>query len=324
MIRRVFAVTAAALALAAYRMAPETAPEPVTIAARAIPIDPADPAHDRFGRLRYLGGLELAAHDRRFGGISGMRFLRDGRLAAVSDEGSWITLTLNEDGDRLTGIRAATIAKMADLTGRPLRAKFEADAEALELDTDGSRVVAYERNHRVWRYDPEDGRPRARVFPDPAWMARLTPNSGIEAMARIGGAWLFLAEEAGANAYNGVLQGGGALSATYGRVSYLAPDGFKPTDAAALDPTHVLILNRRYSPAMGVAAALMLAPIDPARLAMGKPELLATFASPLSIDNMEALDVRHVGGRTFVYLASDDNFSPLQRTLLLKFEVLGR
>ena len=28
------------------------------------------------------------------------------------------------------------------------------------------------------------------------------------------------------------------------------------------------------------------------------------------------------GGRTFIYLVSDDNFSPLQRTLLLKFELL--
>ncbi len=324
LIRRAAILAAALLALAAYRMAPETGAERITVAARAVPIDPSDPAHTRFGRLQYLGGLELSAHDRRFGGISGMRFLPDGRLQAVSDDGGWITLTLREDGDRLVGLGPVTLAKMADLTGRPLRTKLDADAEALELEPDGTPVVAYERTHRVWRYDVADGRPRPRPFPDPMWLQHLGPNTGIEAMARIGDLWLFLAEDAGGSAYNGILQGGGALSATYGRIDYTPPDGFSPTDAAALDPTHVLILNRRYSPLMGVAAALTLAPIDARRLAMGKPELIATLASPLGIDNMEALDVRHTGGRTFVYMASDDNFSPLQRTLLLKFELLPR
>jgi hypothetical protein len=34
---------------------------------------------------------------------------------------------------------------------------------------------------------------------------------------------------------------------------------------------------------------------------------------------MEALSVTRELGRTIVWIASDDNFSPLQRTLLLKF-----
>jgi hypothetical protein len=35
---------------------------------------------------------------------------------------------------------------------------------------------------------------------------------------------------------------------------------------------------------------------------------------------MEGLAVTQEGGRTIVWLASDDNLLPLQRTLLLKFE----
>jgi hypothetical protein len=34
---------------------------------------------------------------------------------------------------------------------------------------------------------------------------------------------------------------------------------------------------------------------------------------------MEGISVTSEGGRTFVWLTSDDNYSPLQRTLLLKF-----
>jgi hypothetical protein len=41
-----------------------------------------------------------------------------------------------------------------------------------------------------------------------------------------------------------------------------------------------------------------------------------------NIDNMEGLAVRRgPKGETLLYILSDDNYSPLQRTLLLMFEV---
>ena len=41
-----------------------------------------------------------------------------------------------------------------------------------------------------------------------------------------------------------------------------------------------------------------------------------------SVDNMEGLAVRQdADGRVFAYLVSDDNFNPLQRTLLFMFEL---
>jgi hypothetical protein len=36
---------------------------------------------------------------------------------------------------------------------------------------------------------------------------------------------------------------------------------------------------------------------------------------------MEGVAIRREAGRIFVYLVSDDNFSKVQRTLLLKFEL---
>ena len=44
--------------------------------------------------------------------------------------------------------------------------------------------------------------------------------------------------------------------------------------------------------------------------------------APAAIDNMEALSVTRERGRTILWIASDDNFSPLQRTLLLKFALV--
>ena len=52
------------------------------------------------------------------------------------------------------------------------------------------------------------------------------------------------------------------------------------------------------------------------------PRIVATLRPPLNVDNMEALAVERSGGRTRIWIASHDNFSALQRTLLLQFELV--
>ena len=52
------------------------------------------------------------------------------------------------------------------------------------------------------------------------------------------------------------------------------------------------------------------------------PREIARLQPPLTIDNMEGVSVTVENGRTIVWLASDDNFFPLQRTLLLKFALM--
>jgi hypothetical protein len=51
-------------------------------------------------------------------------------------------------------------------------------------------------------------------------------------------------------------------------------------------------------------------------------EAVGTLAAPMAVDNLEGIAVERVGGRTIVWLISDDNFLPFQRTLLLKFALL--
>jgi len=296
---------------------------PLAMTARPVPLNAEDPAQTRVGRLAYMGGLALASPDRRFGGLSGMRFLKDGRLLALTDDGDWLTMKLIEQGGRLTGATDLTIARMVDSDGQPIRGKANADAEALEIEPDGTLLVAYERNHRVTAYAPDGEPPRTIAFPDRNWLQKLPGNGGIEAMARVGDIRLYLAEEPGESGYNLILQPRDRPG-SYGRLVFAGPPSYKPTDAVALDERTVLVLNRRYSPLAGVSAILMALPIDSARLTVGTPETIAELVPPVTVDNMEALAIRREGGRTFVYMASDDNFSPLQRTLILKFELLAR
>ena len=49
---------------------------------------------------------------------------------------------------------------------------------------------------------------------------------------------------------------------------------------------------------------------------------IAEFSMRENIDNMEGLALRRgADGKTFLYMISDDNYNPLQRTLLLMFEL---
>jgi hypothetical protein len=70
----------------------------------------------------------------------------------------------------------------------------------------------------------------------------------------------------------------------------------------------------------GITAKLTIA--DRPRLFAGSVltgKEVASFAPPVTTDNYEALSIGQEGGRTILWIASDDNFLQLQRTLLMKF-----
>ncbi len=103
-------------------------------------------------------------------------------------------------------------------------------------------------------------------------------------------------------------------------LGYRPPKGFVVTDAAWLPDGRMLLLNRRYAGLEGISAKLIVARLSSLQagtVIVGQE--IADFRPPVTIDNMEALAVTREGERTIVWIASDDNFSPLQRTLLMKF-----
>lgn len=324
-------------ALAACAPVPPPGPGPASlqVTATAIPLSTEDPARTRVGALEYRGGVHLASRDPRFGGLSGLRW-HGGRLLAVSDAGDWLSFDVRESGERLTGVADVRIARLSGADGAPLSGKKAGDAEALELVrpcADGScqptgALVAFEQDHRLWAYDLAgglaSGRPRPAALP-PAWLSHLPGNGGMEALASGEGVALIISESLRTStgaAVALVRLGGG----DWQEAEVPVAEGFSPTDAAHLGGREFLMLSRHYSLMHGVAARLD-------RLSVkvgedGRPRIsaapVAAFAPPLSVDNMEGLAVRRESGRQFVYLLSDDNFSGLQRTLLMKFELVRK
>lgn len=304
------------------------------VVAVPVPLDPRDPARERVGRLRYLGGLELRAQDRRFGGISALLWEPEcARLLAVTDTGAWIILAPEERAARLLGIAGAWMAPIRDEAGAPPRSKRAADAEALAR-LGGETIVVFEQDHRLQRYRglsacvPESLGLPAHAVERPEAMRGWPDNGGAEAASAAGEALLLLSEE-GASA-GGLPDARDALLLVPGggaeRLGYRMPAGHAATgiDEVPGAPGRHVAVFRRFSPLAGVSVVVgeLALPAGVGARQVLEVSELARLAPPLAVDNIEAVAVRREGDRLFLYLASDDNFSPVQRTLLLKFERL--
>lgn len=324
---RILLVLAAGVAVGGVLAAAPPAADGVAtlpLTATPVPLAPRDPAVRDAGRLRYLGGVELQSTMETFGGLSGLAAGRDGWLLSVSDTGNWVAFRTVEKHGRLVGVTDGVIAPLLDETGSAAIVKKAGDAEAVVWEADGTALVSFEQDHRIAVYPRIDParqgtlRSRAtRVIRTPA-ASGWPDNGGGEALARLSdGALLWFAEDGqDAEGRSPVLR-----IAPDGAVSpllYKAPPGFRPTDAVEVTPGQVLIVNRRFTPIEGMSAVITRASVGPVM----QGEVIARLVPPLTTDNMEGIAVVRAGGRTFVYLASDNNFAGYQRTLLLKFELL--
>ncbi len=299
------------------------AAEPLELETRREPLNPEDRGQTRVGGLTYRGGLSIRSEDPRFGGLSGLLVEPDGSaFLAVTDQGNWVSAAMiHDDRGWLVGLGPARLGHLPGKKGKRLKGKRAQDAEAVTRLADGSTLVGFERDHRIWRYaatDPPFGA-RPKAVPSPKGLKRLPKNHGLEAMVALAGEGLLVLVQNrnGQGSFPAYLRQQGR----WRTLTYPALGGFEPSGAARLPDGDLVILERGFSLLGGLAARLMR--LDPAQLAAGgplAPRELGQFQPPLTLDNFEAVDSRQgPAGETLVYLLSDDNFSPWQRTLLMQF-----
>ena len=290
---------------------PAPALDRAALEAVPVPLDRADPSRRRVGALEFLGGWSLESPAQPFGGISALH-VEGGEGVAFSDSGLVFRFPLPPARGPVR------IERLVAGPGPPQR-KTDRDVEAAVVR---GRLawIGFERVNAVWRYDRIGWRETAGSFP--AKMEEWEANKGAEAMLRLPDArFLVFSEGEGGESDAILFHGDPALPGTpTTRLRYRPPQGYRITDAALLPDGRMLLLNRRFRLLGGVAAKLTVA--DPGRLREGtaiEGREIAAFRPPMSVDNFEALAVAEEGGRTILWMASDDNFNPLQRTLLLKF-----
>ena len=296
----------------------------------------AEPDRTRFGPLEWVGGLDIEADTKHFGGLSALGLIGDGNdLIAISDTGLWLNARLRLDAaGRPLALEAGELRSLRDADGAPLEGKHFSDAEAMALETRNGVTTAYigfERVDRIMAY-PLDaaGRPGLPTqVPTPFHEGTTRYSKGIEAVALapdghpLAGTFIAIAERTLDDAGNmrAWLVGG----PTPGEFAVSRTDEFDVTDADFLPNGDLLLLERRYRLSDGVAMRLRV--VKPAELAPGsivQGNVVLTANMSYTIDNMEGIRItRDAAGQTLVNLISDDNHSILQRNLFLRFLWIG-
>jgi hypothetical protein len=195
---------------------------------------------------------------------------------------------------------------------------------------DGIAYVGIERVNQVVRFDyAKDGlRARGRPLPVPPGMKLLPHNKSIECLemgpkgSPLAGTLISISEQGldtRGNLMSFLIGGAGGV------FSLKRTDEFDVSDCAGTPDGKLLVLERRFSWTRGLAIRIRsvpLATIKPGALVDGRELMFADMG--YQIDNMEGLSVhREPSGALVLTLISDDNFSPLQRTLLLQFTLVG-
>ena len=278
--------------------------------------------------LTCKGVLLLNCDHPAFGGFSDLVISQDRKsFLAVTDMAFWLKgeLLYSEAGF-LNGVtRTAKLGQLLDTQGKIFPNKYRSDSEGLCKAPDGGYLVSYERVHRVNHYKPEQKMSLSGTpvrFNVPPKIENLPGNGGIETILTLPDKRVLMIaegyEEFGPFSYAAVGENNNWME-----FSYLRSSSYRPTSAVCLPNGEVILLERSYT-GPGTLS-IRISKINSKNFSPGAqviPEELMQIKSPLPVDNFEGIDaVTTADGKTFLYIISDNNFSPLQQTFLIMFEI---
>lgn len=278
-----------------------------SVGAAAVPFRPDEPIDIRSPGLELLAAFELRGREPEFGGISAA--LVDGPdLLLLSDRGTLFRSrrVLADDG-RLTGLHEWSRVRL-----RKEPSRQAPDTEGLTRAADGSLILSIENDDQLARLGPAGLEPGRTL---PPWLAGLPGNEGVESLATLpGGALLAIGEAGSATGDHpiAVIDEAGAEAGTM-----VAENGFRPTGADVVDG-YLVLIERRVSLLGGLAGRLTAVRVGAAQRPILHPTVLAMLDGEHWGENWEAVALERQNDHAIIYVVSDDNFSALQRTLLVQ------
>lgn len=322
----------AACALIVGACSPSSADAPIAEQWRAVAVTatPIDFGVERVGDLLFRGGLELSSDDGVFGGLSGLEVLDNGRVLIINDDAEWFEgrLVLDEDG-KLTGFTDMRYALMRDERGDPFDARL-GDTEGLAQLLDGRFAVSFEQTQTIRIFDLNRDGPFGIATPGPrlAETRRLPANAGLEALTITANGDLLVGAEGGGRPTTPLWRApldSPAPVAPFKR--YPISGGYSLTALDRLPDGGYVALERFYAPVIGARARIRRfsdAALEESGERLQGVETLAEIAPPQPVDNFEGIAAtRTADGATRIYIVSDDNYSPRQRTLLYAFDIVS-
>lgn len=273
-------------------------------------------------RLTLDAAWKLTSDNAHFGGYSGLVMLDETTLLAGSDKARLLRLAIPGRGD---GTATMAFLKPPGDAPRDLPREL-VDLEAITIDPDhGILWAAYEHTQTIERHTGLHlGRLAER---DPPEMQDWPVNGGPEVLQLLpDGRFLVLAESAEswfARGTPGLLFERDPVEAQESAAfRFPALEGLSPVDAAMLPDGRVMVLLRDIELQWPIRFRGALAVADPAGIAAGEVwdvQIVARFSGPGLDANFEGLaSLPRADGSAEIYVISDDNFSNLQETLLLR------
>jgi len=304
---------------------PDLLAQQIAVRAKTVALSEDTEPRTVVGRLIWRGGLLLSSSDDAFGGLSALAVDGAGaELTFLSDEGNWyIVEPLYDAQGNLAGVGEARRGRLKNASDEPLpEGKMWGDSESLTR-WNGSALIGFEGRTRILSYRSGGTglSQAAKPFPISEDIEKLPVGKGLEGMATLSdGRILAFAEgPERKGARPAFLFDGQAWT----NLSLSTIDGFQPTGADTLPNGDIVLVERRFSIFTGFEAQVRRIPSESVRPgARLEGEVLATLREPYVRENFEGISARSgPDGETLIYLVSDDNFIPLQDTLLVMFEI---
>lgn len=286
--------------------------------------------------IRLLGSVELASTaiaGLTLGGLSGLAWDEDeSRLYALSDAGALFHLRPHFDNGHLVRVQLLAAFALRDHHGRALEGR-RADSEGVVLQHgsngksgDSLLAVSFERSPRIVLFRP-DGRyvETLRLPADLAGGERFSsPNQGLESLTWLPVTGFLTAPERPLTGDGDGIVSLFALDGRVWRYPLLATPKASLVDMQARPDGSLLTLERGHG-LMFLPIVISLRHTRVTAENAGQRLAVTTLATldssrGWSVDNFEGL-TRHREGKFF--MVSDDNFSALQKTLLVYFQALN-
>lgn len=264
--------------------------------------------------VRFAGGLELELPPGSpLNGLSDLKLTGDGGFLSVTDAGDLVRgRIVLDDAGRLSNIEGLAFRRLTLRDGSLIIDKEMGDAEGLAITPDGDLLVSFERVHRIWNYGPlsiEGDKPRpvrqpATVFAE---------NEGMEGLAISASGWIVAAES------------GGVWDCNAAGCSVLTPVPPRPLresdyriTAMDRDPSGDgwFVVERAVRFPAGLPSRVRRMSKDGS---LGP--ILVDLKLPGTTDNFEGIAAEMRDGSVRLYILSDDNANPLQRSLMLAFDI---
>ncbi len=264
--------------------------------------------------------------------LSGLAWDEDEQLLyAISDEGLLYHFTIKIDDNKLNSVKIISAFQLKDNNGLPLSGKYS-DSEGLSIlkDNNGKKgdaelIISFENKPRITRYSTK-GKILGKVKIPKKLRKRKYyrhKNKALESVTIHPKYGILTAAEYPLKSHHISEQ---TIYSTSGKEWHFPTAKAKNSAITSLEILangDILILERAYvNPFVPVIINLSRLKLDQCdKKNMCKKETIARFsgADGWLLDNFEG--VAHYRGNQY-FLVSDNNENPLQRTLLILFEVL--